>query len=137
MSRPVELVLTGVTGPTPSSSTSKNRTAFFRTIGATFGSFTVPFFLPRTLEESFTVALACLSASFLALFLTSICALASLATALCRALSAFSTSFRALLTATSSFLAAFQAFSASSLASSSARRSRARMRVVGLKNYRP
>jgi hypothetical protein len=75
MVRPVELVLTGVTGPTPSSTTLKNRTSFFCTIGATFGSFTVPFFLSGTLEESFAIALASFSASFLAFFSASICAL--------------------------------------------------------------
>ena len=107
MVRPVELVLTGVTEPTPSSTTLKNRTSFFYTTGATFGSFIVPFFLLGTLEESFAIALASFLASFLAFFLALICALASFAIALCRALSAFSTSFRALLAADSSFLATF------------------------------
>jgi hypothetical protein len=120
MVRPVELVLTRVTGPTPSSTTLKNRTSFFYTTGATFNSFTIPFFLLGTLEESFAIALASFSASFLAFFSASIYALASFATALCRALSAFSASFRALLAANSSFLATFRAFSAASLASYSA-----------------
>ena len=120
MVRPVELVLTRVTGPTPSSTTLKNRTSFFYTIGATFGSFIVPFFLLGTLEESFIIALASFLASFLAFFLALICALASFAIALRRALSAFSVSFRALLVADLSFLATFQAFLAASLASCSA-----------------
>ena len=107
MVRPVELALTRVTGPTPSSTTLKNRTFFFCTIGATFGSFIVPFFLLGTLEESFVIALASFLAFFLAFFLALICALASFAIALCRALSAFSVSFRALLAANSSFLATF------------------------------
>jgi hypothetical protein len=120
MVRPVELVLTGVTGPTPSSTTLKNRTSFFCTTRATFGSFIVPFFLSGTLEGSFVIALASFSASFLAFFSALICALVFFATALCRALSTFSTSFRALLAADLSFLATFRAFSAASLASYSA-----------------
>jgi hypothetical protein len=116
MVRPVELVLTGVTGPTPSSTTLKNRTSFFYTIGATFGSFIVPFFLLGTLEESFIIALASFLASFLAFFLALICALASLVIALYKALSTFSMSFYALLAANLSFLATFQAFLTVSLA---------------------
>jgi hypothetical protein len=107
MVRPVELVLIGVIGLTLSSTTLKNRTSFFCTIGATFGSFIIPFFLLGTLEGSFVIALASFSASFLAFFSALICALASFAIALCRALSAFSVSFRALLAANSSFLATF------------------------------
>jgi hypothetical protein len=121
MVRPVELVLTGVTGPTPSSTTLKNQTSFFYTIGATFGSFIVPFFLLRTLEESFVITLASFLtsflASFLAFFLALIYTLASFTIALYRALSAFSASFRALLAANLSFLITFRAFLAISLAS--------------------
>jgi hypothetical protein len=120
MVRPIELVLTGVIGPTPSLTTLKNRTSFFCTTGATFGSFIVPFFLLGTLEESFAIALASFLASPLAFFSALICALASFATALYRALSAFSASFRALLAANLSFLATFRAFLAASLASCSA-----------------
>jgi hypothetical protein len=117
MVRPVELVLTKVIGPTPSLTTLKNRTSFFYTIGATFNSFTIPFFLLGTLEESFIIILASLLASFLAFFSALICALASFAIALYRALSTFSTFFRALLIVNLSFLATFRAFSAISLAS--------------------
>jgi hypothetical protein len=105
--RLVELVLTGVTGPTPSLSTLKNRTAFFYIIGAIFGSFTVFFFLLGTLEGSFAIALASFSAFFLAFFLALICAFTSLAIALYRALSAFYTFFYALLIINLSFLATF------------------------------
>ena len=103
----MELVLIGVIGSTPSLTTFKNQTSFFYTIGATFNSFIIPFFLLRTLEGSFIIALASFLASFLAFFLALICALASFTIALCRALSAFSASFHALLIANSSFLATF------------------------------
>jgi hypothetical protein len=114
------MVLTGVTGPTPSSTTLKNQTSFFCTTGATFGSFTVPFFLLGTLEGSFAITLSSFLASFLAFFSALIYALAFFAIDLCRALSIFSMSFRALLVADLRFLATFRAFLATSLASYSA-----------------
>ena len=134
MCRLVELVRTGVTGPTPSLTTPINRTTFFRTTRAIFSSFTVSFFLTGTLEVSFVAALACFLASFLAFFSASSSAFTSFIIVFCKAFSSFSTSFLALFSLAAIFLVAFRAFSSSSLASSSSYRSRARIRVVGEKN---